>query len=48
MAHDDHGRHELPFWQKYIFSTDHTIPSSASLESFRRIIGVVKDIGRYT
>ena len=32
----------------YIFSTDHTIPSSASLESFRRIIGVVKDIGRYT
>ncbi len=27
-SHDDHGHHdhhELPFWQKYIFSTDHKI-----------------------
>ena len=24
-AHDAHGHHELPFWKKYIFSTDHKI-----------------------
>lgn len=24
-AHDDHHDHDLPFWQKYIFSTDHKI-----------------------
>ena len=23
--HGDHGHHELPFWQKYVFSTDHKI-----------------------
>ena len=24
-AHGDHGHHELPFWQKYVFSTDHKV-----------------------
>src|SRR5262245_17831036 len=23
--HDDHDQHELPFWRKYIFSTDHKV-----------------------
>lgn len=31
----------------YIFSTDHSIPSSVSLEGFRYIVELVKDIGRY-
>jgi cytochrome c oxidase subunit 1 len=24
-AHDDHGHHELSFWKKYVFSTDHKV-----------------------
>ncbi len=24
-AHDEHDHHELPFWKKYIFSTDHKV-----------------------
>ncbi len=31
----------------YIFSTDHSIPSNVSLEDFRYIIELVKDIGGY-
>lgn len=31
----------------YIFSTDHSVPSSVSLEDFRYITDLVKDIGRY-
>lgn len=31
----------------YIFSTDHSIPSSVSLENFRFITDLIKDIGRY-
>ncbi len=31
----------------YIFSTDHSVPSSVSLESFRYITDLIKDIGRY-
>ncbi len=31
----------------YIFASDHSIPSSVSLEDFRRIIDTIKTIGRY-
>ena len=31
----------------YIFASDHSIPSAVSLEDFRRIIGLVKELGRY-
>ncbi len=31
----------------YIFSSDHSIPSSVSLEDFRRIIELVKKVGSY-
>lgn len=31
----------------YIFSSDHSIPSSVSFETFRRIVETVKDVGRY-
>jgi uroporphyrinogen decarboxylase len=31
----------------YIFSSDHSIPSSVSLEDFRQIVGLVKELGKY-
>ena len=31
----------------YIFSSDHSVPSSVSLENFRRIIGWAKEFGAY-
>jgi len=31
----------------YIFSSDHSVPSSVSLENFRRIVGLAKELGRY-
>lgn len=31
----------------YIFASDHSIPDSVSLEDFRGIIGLVKELGRY-
>jgi uroporphyrinogen decarboxylase len=31
----------------YIFSSDHSVPSSVSLEDFRRIIGLAKELGSY-
>jgi uroporphyrinogen decarboxylase len=31
----------------YIFSSDHSVPSSVSLEQFREIIDLVKEIGSY-
>ena len=31
----------------YIFSSDHSIPSSVSLDSFERIIELVKQVGKY-
>ena len=31
----------------YIWSTDHSVPSCVSLEGFRRIVGVAKEVGRY-
>ncbi|HHW48769.1 MAG TPA: hypothetical protein GXX14_09165 [Clostridiaceae bacterium] len=31
----------------YIFSSDHSIPSSVSLENFRHIVNLVKDVGSY-
>ena len=31
----------------YIFSSDHSVPSSVSLEDFRRIIGLAKKLGAY-
>jgi uroporphyrinogen decarboxylase len=31
----------------YIFSSDHSVPSSMSLEGFRRIIVLARELGRY-
>ena len=31
----------------YIFSSDHSIPSSVSLEDFRQIVALVKEVGAY-
>ena len=31
----------------YIFATDHSTPSNVSLEDFKRIVELVKDVGRY-
>jgi len=31
----------------YIFSSDHSVPDSVSLEDFRRIIALAKQLGRY-
>ena len=31
----------------YIFSSDHSVPSSVSLEGFGRIVSLAKDLGRY-
>ena len=31
----------------YIFSSDHSVPSSVSLENFRHIINLAKELGRY-
>jgi uroporphyrinogen decarboxylase len=31
----------------YIFSSDHSVPSSVSLEDFRRIVELAKELGRY-
>jgi len=31
----------------YIFSSDHSVPSSVSLEDFRRIVELAKDVGSY-
>ena len=31
----------------YIFSSDHSVPSSVSLEDFRHIIELAKELGTY-
>jgi uroporphyrinogen decarboxylase len=31
----------------YIFSSDHSVPSAVSLEDFRRIVGLAKELGAY-
>jgi uroporphyrinogen decarboxylase len=31
----------------YIFSSDHSVPSSVSLENFRRITSLAKQLGAY-
>jgi uroporphyrinogen decarboxylase len=31
----------------YIFSSDHSVPSSVSLEDFRGIVGLAKRLGAY-
>ena len=31
----------------YIFSSDHSVPSSVSLEDFRRIVQKAKQLGKY-
>ena len=31
----------------YIFSSDHSIPNSVSLENFRAIVDEIKRVGRY-
>ncbi len=32
----------------YIFSSDHSVPSSVSLENFRYITNLAKELGKYT
>jgi uroporphyrinogen decarboxylase len=31
----------------YIFSSDHSVPDSVSLESFRRIVTLARELGSY-
>jgi uroporphyrinogen decarboxylase len=31
----------------YIFSSDHSVPSTVSLEDFRRIVELAKSLGSY-
>jgi uroporphyrinogen decarboxylase len=31
----------------YVFSSDHSVPSSVGLEDFRRIVDLAKMLGRY-
>ena len=31
----------------YIFSSDHSVPDSVSLENFRHIVGLAKELGTY-
>ena len=31
----------------YVFSSDHSVPSSVGLEDFRRIVALAKEVGRY-
>jgi uroporphyrinogen decarboxylase len=31
----------------YIFSSDHSVPDSVSLENFRHIVGLAKELGAY-
>ena len=31
----------------YVFSSDHSVPSSVSLANFRRIVELAKELGRY-
>jgi uroporphyrinogen decarboxylase len=38
---------ELKTGGGYIWSTDHSVPDVVSLESFRRIVAVVKEVGAY-
>ncbi len=43
-------RRTLPVLKRnggYIFSSDHSVPSSVSLEDFRRIVEVAKEVGSY-
>ncbi|HRU05608.1 MAG TPA: uroporphyrinogen decarboxylase family protein [Candidatus Brocadiia bacterium] len=43
-------RSDLPILKQnggYMFATDHSTPSNVSLEQFRRIVSVVKEVGRY-
>jgi uroporphyrinogen decarboxylase len=32
----------------YLFSSDHSVPSSVSLENFRYIVELAKELGRYS
>ncbi len=32
----------------YIFSSDHSVPSSVSLDNFRRIVELAKELGSYS
>jgi uroporphyrinogen decarboxylase len=32
----------------YVFSSDHSVPSTVSLEDFRRIVELAKDLGSYS
>jgi len=49
-AIEDEIKRVLPIMKEsggYIFSTDHSIPNTVSLENFRRIVQLVKELGSY-
>jgi uroporphyrinogen decarboxylase len=49
-AMEDEIRRVVPHLKQnggYIFSTDHSVPSCVSLEGFRRIIALAKEVGSY-
>lgn len=50
-ALEDEMRRVIPVVKEnggYIFSSDHSVPSSVSLSDFRRIVDLAKELGRYT
>jgi len=49
-AMEEEMRRVLPVLKEsggYIFSTDHSVPDSVSLDAFRRIVELAKELGRY-
>jgi uroporphyrinogen decarboxylase len=32
---------------RYIFASDHSIPSGISLEDYKRLVGIIKEVGSY-
>ena len=51
VALEDEMRRVIPVVKEnggYIFSSDHSVPSSVSLSDFRRIVDLAKELGRYT
>lgn len=49
-AIEEEIRRVLPVMKEhggYIFSSDHSVPSSVSLENFRHIVNLAKELGRY-
>ena len=49
-ALEDEMRRVIPLMKQnggFIFSTDHSVPSSVGVEDFRRIIALAKELGSY-